>query len=568
MSCSQNLLVFLCLLLAVFVSEINAQVSFYENGGTRGILPNVVDDGFGGGVAAVDFDMDGDIDMYLPQKLGFSDRLYRNNGNGEFEDISAQSGIDVNLAGRNALWFDYNDDHLIDLLITSDCFNTDDNNCTSTTSIRLYKQLPSGTFENVTQSVGLDNSKTAEFFGHRSGVCCGDIDNDGDLDLLVGQWEGELELYVNHNGHFTNEADARGIINPFEPFPNNAWQSVMVDFNGDGWLDIFTAVDFWENHLWMNQGDGTFVDVAAESGSDFAFNDMGVAVGDYDNDGDFDLYVTNIFEGSKHNLLLQNESTLESIQFEEVAREHGIENVGFAWGATWLDANNDTILDLAVTNGWFNGIGYADQSEFFVGATGPRKFINISDASGFNDNFFGSCLIAADFNRDGDLDLAQVCNPSLFEGPFSLYENELVHTEKTNWLVVRPRQAGVNHWSIGAIVTVEIGNKKLTRLIAAGTSIHGQEPAEAFFGLGNATVLDRVTVKWPMGDSTVWENVSAGQVFDAYDADLNVDGTVDLLDVMPLVDMIGPCKGDCQADFNNDGVVDMADIDVFVSALR
>lgn len=107
----------------------------------------------------------------------------------------------------------------------------------------------------------------------------------------------------------------------------------------------------------------------------------------------------------------------------------------------------------------------------------------------------------------------------------------------------------------------------MIRRIAAGTSIHGQEPAEAFFGLGAGTVVDRVEVRWPMGDSTVWENVAAGQVFDAHDADLDLDGAVSLLDVFALVQDIGPCTNACQADFNDDGVVDNDDIQLFIDAL-
>ena len=183
----------------------------------------------------------------------------------------------------------------------------------------------------MTALVGLENSQTSIFFGHRSGICCGDIDRDGDLDLLVGQWEGALELYINNDGVFTDEAELRGVLNPNAPSPTNVWQSVMEDFNGDGWLDIYTAVDFFENHLWLNQGDGTFVDVAVESGTNFAFNDMGVAVGDYDSDGDFDLYVTNIFGNSRHNLLLRNESTIDTVRFDEIAAEVGVDNTGFGW---------------------------------------------------------------------------------------------------------------------------------------------------------------------------------------------------------------------------------------------
>ena len=561
-----RILVFLLVsnLLCLFsIEAVTAQLQFTEVSKSVGILPADIEPGFGGGVSAFDYDRDGDVDLYLPQRFESPDRLYRNNGDGTFVDVGAESGIDIGATARSALWFDYDDDHRVDLLIVSDCFNSTSPNCIDQSSYRLYRQTSDGQFVDVSIETGIDNTKTQSFFGHRSGVCCGDIDLDGDLDLLIGQWEGELELLINHSGEFVNEAVERGITNPNDPFPFNPWQSVMHDFNGDGWLDIYTAVDFFENQLWLNQGDGTFVNVAESSGTNFSFNDMGIALGDYDADGDFDIYVTNIFEDEKHSLLLRNDSTPEQVQFAEVSAQAGVDNTGFGWGATFFDANNDTHLDLAVTNGWFNGIGFNDQSHLFLNnGDSPVTFSDVSETVGVNDSFFGSCLISADLGYDGDLDLIQVCNPSSLEGPFRILENQLQEnqTSDSNWIVVRPRQIDKNRWCIGAVVTVEIGDTKICREISAGTSIHGQVPAEAYIGLGPFDVVDRVTVKWPFGDSCVWENVAAGQIFKAYDADINTDGEVNLLDVLEMAVRVGPCDDDCQADLNHDGSVNLLDI--------
>ena len=538
------------------------QLQFIDVSKTSGIFPNNIEPGFGGGVAAFDFDKDGFVDIYLPQKFGCPDRLYRNLGNGSFEDIGADSGIDVLLIGRSALWFDYDDDHRVDLLITSDCFNTSDTECGSRSSHRLYRQVADGQFVDVSVETGISNAGKIEFFGHRAGVCCGDIDRDGDLDLLIGQWEGELELMINHSGVFVDESVARGIVNPNAPFPHNPWQSVMHDFNGDGWLDIFTAVDFFENQLWINQGDGTFQDVAESSGTNFAFNEMGVTLGDYDSDGDFDIFVTNIFDKGKHNLLLRNDSTQSNVQFAEVSAQAGVDDTGFGWGTVFLDANNDTFLDLAATNGWFNGVGFDDESKMFLNnGDQPVTFTDVGKESGFNDQFFGSCLVAADLSYDGDLDLLQICNPANLEGPFRLLENQLQEngTPNSNWLVVRPRQLHKNYWSIGAVVTVEFAGKSICREISAGTSIHGQVPAESYFGLGDATTVDRVIVRWPFGDESIWENVPAGQIFTAFDGDVDANGDVNFMDVLAMAGQVGPCN-ECQADLNHDGTVSLLDI--------
>ena len=563
-----KLLAIVVALLGINFGQAEGQIEFVEVSEEVGILTNSVDFGFGGGVAAFDYDEDGDIDLYLPQRFNSPDRFYQNDGSGNFSDVADLSGIDIEIAGRSALWFDFDDDRLVDLLVASDCFNSPDPDCTTKTSLRLYRQIVEGQFEDVTQEVGLDDAGIAVFFGHRAGMCCGDIDRDGDLDLLVGQWEGELELFINNSGTFVNETLKRGILNPNAPFPFNPWQSVMCDFNGDGWLDIFTAVDFFENQLWMNQGDGTFVDVAVSAGVDTAFNEMGVTIGDYDQDGDFDLFVTNIFEDDKHNLLLRNDSSIDTIQFTEVSAMAGVDDAQFGWGCSFFDANNDTVLDLAVTNGWFNGIGIDDTSRMFMGSVDiPGTFQDVSTASSFNDNFFGSCLVAADLNRDGDLDLMQVCNPSALPGPFRVLENQLDEQgSSANWLAVQPRQSDKNHWAIGAIVAVEFGDKSLVRLIGAGTSMHGQEPAEAFFGLGDCEMVDRVIVKWPLGETSVWEDVPAGQVFSANDADFNLDGDVNILDIFAFRNSLGQ-SGEMQADLNHDGIVDLADAVLFVEEL-
>ncbi|MEM9412174.1 MAG: VCBS repeat-containing protein, partial [Planctomycetota bacterium] len=372
------------------------QVTFTEVTEQIGIFENTVDFGFGGGVSAFDYDEDGDIDLFLPQRFDAADRLYINDGTGRFDEGAVAAGLDVLAAGRSALWFDYDDDHLVDLLIASDCHNSIDPNCIEKSTIRLFRQLPGRQFVDVTDTCGLSNEGIEEFFGHRAGMCVGDIDRDGDLDFLVGQWNGELQLFMNEGGFFVNETDERGIFNPLSPFPFNSWQSVMHDFNGDGWLDIFTAVDFHENQLWINQRDGTFIEVAPSAGVDFAFNEMGVTVGDCDNDGDLDIFVTNIFEEEKHNLLLRNDSSIDNVVFTEISAEAGVADTGFGWGCSFFDADNDTDLDLAATNGWFNGIGFDDRSRMFIneGVQGQIDFEDISISSGFNDEFYGSCLIS------------------------------------------------------------------------------------------------------------------------------------------------------------------------------
>ncbi len=539
-------------------SIVNAQVATFQDvSAERGIEKYFVAEGFGGGVAATDFDGDGDIDIFLPQGFGHPNRLYENLGNGTFQDIAAEVGLDSLSPSRSGLWMDYNNDHLLDLFVAGDCFGgcPSDDQSVSRSNLHLYRKLPSGQFEDVTTQAGLE-TVVIDGGGHRSAVSCGDLDRDGDLDLIVGMWSGGFRVLRNDEGVYIDITDSAGFLNPDDP-----WQSVIYDFNQDGWMDIYSAVDFAPNHLWINQHDGTFVDMAPQAGVDTAFNDMGVSISDYDNDGDIDIYVTNIFETGLHNTLFRNDSREGVLSFTDVAADAGVDDTNFGWGTTFLDVNNDGNLDLAVTNGWFNGVGYHDQSRMFLNrGDNPVTFEDVSARCGFNDDMWGCCLIAADMDRDGDLDLLQTTN---LGGPFRILENRLyaVASNTTNWLCIRPRQAHHNFWSIGAVVRVEAGGKTMTRVITAGMSHLGQEPAEAFFGLGSAAMIDRIVVRWPLGHESVWENVPANQMLDLFDADLDGDALVGLGDLRLMFQNMGPCNGKpCAADLNHDDTVNFTDV--------
>jgi hypothetical protein len=186
---------------------------------------------------------------------------------------------------------------------------------------------------------------------------------------------------------------------------------------------------------------------------------------------------------------------------------------GWGWGTAFLDADHDGWLDLVATNGYY-GPWAQDPSRFFEGSGGPLPtFTDASSATAFDDTRWGSALVSLDYDRDGDLDLVQSCAPSGFEpSSLRLLENRRTGTAPHNYLVVQPRMPGPNHWAIGAVVRVEVGALSMARVITAGTSFFGQEPAEAHFGLGAAAAVDRVVVEWPDGTTGEWDDVSANQV--------------------------------------------------------
>ena len=524
---------------SVTVVLAGAPIQFVDVSAARGIQPYETAFGFGAGVAAADFDGDGDVDLFVPNEEGHPDQLYRNLGNGVFEEIAVAAGVASLVRSRVALWFDYDGDQLLDLFVARDCWSRNAA-CLSVPTLTLYRQVADAQFQDVTTAAGLDY--TVALSVQRAGVAAGDINNDGYLDLAIGLWSDPAQLFLNNgNGTFTEIGADSGV-----GVPRAYHQPVMYDMNGDGLLDIFWAIDFTKNLMWLNQGGNTFADGAPAAALDNAWNDMGVAFGDYDNDDDFDIFVTNITENGRHNALFRNDSA-GSLQFVEEAQPLGIDEGYWGWGTTWIDADNDGWLDLAATNGYFGMPWETDPSKFYLSSgSAPVAFTDLSDASGFNDDLWGSALIAADLDRDGDLDLVQACNGSASQpAALRVLDNQQgAGAMANNYLVVRPRMTGTNHLAIGAVVRIEVGSTAMMRLITAGTSYLGQEPAEAFFGVGAATLVDRVTVDWPWGGQTELTDVAVNQMLPVnVDVDTDNDGSPDAVD----------------ADDDNDGVLDAAD---------
>jgi hypothetical protein len=491
-----------------------------------------------GGAAFFDYDQDGWLDIYLVngttieryqntnQPLGPAPtgHLYRNKGDGSFEDVTNKAGVGKPGWGMGVCVGDYNNDGYPDLFVTNYGHNV------------LYRNNGDGTFTDVTRQAGLEG--TARW---GTGCAFGDYDLDGFLDLYVANYaEVDLNtppipcqyyegmqaacsprglpgqndiLYRNlGNGTFKDVTREAGIKDDYYGLG-----VTFADFNNDGLPDIYVADDITPNLLYLNRGDGTFREVGAESGSAFNMDGvaqagMGLAVGDYDNDGWLDIFVTN-FAG-QYSTLFHNDG---KGSFSDVTVKAGLARISMPfvkWGTGFFDFDNDGFRDLFQANGHVapvveklsSGMSYTQPSQFFKNIRGKafqevpspwcddRKPEKVSRGAAFGD-----------YDNDGDIDI--LVN-NMDDRPM-LLRNE--GGNRKRFLEVRALTQKGHRDAIGARIAVRAGSAVQIQEILSGSSYLSQNDLRAHFGLGTATAVN-VEVKWLGGKREVWENVSTNRL--------------------------------------------------------
>lgn len=433
------------------------------------------DTGYGMGTAIGDIDNDGDVDIYVSNFE--QDVLYRNNGDGTFTDISEAAGINNSLWGCSAVFFDYDLDGFLDIYITNYVAYNPSRVCT-------------------------DRAGRPEY--------CGPASFPGVPDVL---------FHNNGDGTFTDVSERSGIAGAL----SKGLGVVAADLNGDTYPDLYVANDGEPNFLWLNQQDGTFQNQApalgaAVNGIGVAEASMGIALGDIDDDKDLDLFMTHLRNES--NTLYRNSTTygFQDDTFPTGLVAASMSYTGFGTG--FFDYDHDGDLDLAVVNGRVargtlltdkEPAGYWDyyaEPNLLFKNDGTGRYLDVSDLAGpFSSDIATSRGLAfGDIDNDGDLDLL-VINSG--ESP-RLLRNDL--DDKGHWLMIRAIDPELQRDALGAHITVTAGNKQLLRVVAPAYSYLSTNDPRVHFGLNDATKVDLITVRWPGGQIEKFPGMAADQI--------------------------------------------------------
>jgi len=477
----------------------------------------------GGGVAFLDFDGDGLLDIFFvnggetPRGKSSSpvrNALYRNLGNGRFEDVAVKAGVDrIPFYGMGAAVADFDNDKFPDLYVTG------------FPSSALFHNNGDGTFSDVTNQAGVKNAgrwaASAAWF---------DFDRDGLLDLIVTNYAqfsfadekkceinaqraycaqtsyAGMPLTLFHNdgsGHFTDVSLRSGVAK----LVGRALGVVAVDVNDDGWTDLFVARDASPNLLLINQKDGSFRDVASDAevaydSAGVAKAGMGVDAGDVNADGRPDFVVTN-FNDQYHSLLVGTQSALyEDQTMESGLARHSKKFVG--WGVHYVDFDNDGNLDLLIVNGHINEAIEATRVDvkykeplLLLKNRGKGSYDDFREYAGeaFLKSYSGRGLAIGDWNNDGRIDAVFTC----LGGPPVLLRNDLKRGNA--WIGFELQGTKSNRDAIGSRITVEAGGKKLVRWLTGGSSYLSSHDKRLLVGLGPLLESGsvQVEIRWPSG---------------------------------------------------------------------
>jgi hypothetical protein len=523
-------------------SGLNAETIFGGVGKNKYLLETT-----GCGVAFYDYDADGWIDIFLvngwrlegfPKGDEPTCHLFKNNRDGTFTDVTSKSGLGRSGWGQGCCVGDYDNDGHDDLFVSyyGQC--------------ALFHNNGNGTFTDMTIKAGLTQSKTR----WNSGCAFLDYDRDGHLDLFVANYidldlktaplpesgpctykgilvacgppglpGGKNILYHNNgDGTFTDVSQKAGM---WSTIGNYALSVAVADLDNDGWPDIYVANDSTAATLYQNQKDGTFKDVAIESGAAFSPDGkpqagMGVSVGDYDRDGNLDVVKTN-FAGDTDSLYTNlGDGTFEDHTYMSGL---GINTRYLGWGVGFFDMDNDGWLDLFMSNGHVypevsgskTEAPYAEHKYLYRNLRNGRfEDVSANAGPGIMTAVAARGCAFGDYDNDGDVDIVVNCvntYPQLLRCDAAV---------KRNWIKVKAIGVKSNRTGIGARVTVTAKTdpaaaKPLVQVdeVRSGGSYYSQNDLRLHFGLDKAEMVESVEIRWPSGQVDTWKSLAANKLY-------------------------------------------------------
>jgi hypothetical protein len=508
-----------------------AGIQFQHNSGAYGgkLLPETL----GSGCAFLDYDADGWQDILLINGIDWPGhkrqrstlRLYKNNRNGTFTDVTKTAGLDVEMYGMGVAVGDYNNDGFSDIFVT--CVGQN----------RLFRNTGKGTFLDVTRASGLSArqafSTSALWF---------DYDRDGLLDLFVCnyvRWSPEHDVFCSldgkHKSFCTPEAYRGDTCWLFHNRGDGTFEDVtatsgifdssskslgvaMLDYDQDGWPDLLVANDTQPNKLYKNLRNGKFKDVAVEAGLAFSTEGkaragMGVDVADFENSGNPGIAITNF-----DNEMIGLYRAVRPETYDDISIAAGVglpskNTLGF--GCAFLDVDLDGSLDLAVANGHIEetvrnihgNVGYAQPPQLFLNQGGKFQDVAANVNGGFAEPKVGRGLACGDFDRDGDLDILLTTN----NGPAYLYRNDQLAGNRS----IRFRLTGTksNRDAIGAVVRIFYDGQTQSQMVKTGSSYLSQSELPLTFGLGKRDKIERAQIEWPSGAKEEFKNLATGKAY-------------------------------------------------------
>lgn len=489
---------------ALLLSQIvYGQLYFRESADTLGIDEIKTEASIGNGISMVDFDGDGLDDVTIGTQPGMPIAFFRNTGDGF---VRMPNLVDHLGEAKQVLWVDYDNDGDKDLHVS-----------TFEGISRLYQNRGDLKLVDVTEAAGLPMEA---FYSY--GTCWADYNRDGWLDFYTIDHNFFINQSRNHlfrnngDGTFTDVTLSSGTLDPGKiPFC-----SAFIDVNNDKWPDIYTAADkLTLNTLLLNNGNGTFWDVSEESNANQRMNAMCVAVGDYDNNGWQDVYVTNTPIG---NALLRNPGPAGTTRFpvfEEVASESGTGFYENSWGANFLDADNDGYLDLYVS-GSVDGSD-AVSAELYHN-NGDGTFSVPEDAGMEGDTTRSFCNAIGDLDQNGFPDIFVINNPP--------YRHQLWLNESqsdNNWIKVKLRGVLSNRDAVGARIEAYADGFYQQRFTHCGIGFMAQNSETEILGLGAREMLDSLVITWPTGHQDRLFDLTPKQLYNIEEG-MTTDGVIDV----------------------------------------